>query len=84
LRNECIRLSSRCAGARRFAGALALDGNIPYRSPPEPTEVASIPATDLVTTMENSFTTAIDAFTKAHGAEAMAKFPEIAHFHATR
>ncbi len=68
----------------------ALDVNAPLRPPPDPPDVISVPPTDLVTTrppvttMENSFTTAIDAFTKAHGTEAMAKFPEIAHFHATR
>jgi len=68
----------------------ALDVNAPPRPPPDPPKTTPVPASSLVTTrapvttMETSFTTAIEAFTAAHGTEAMAKFPEIAHFHATK
>jgi hypothetical protein len=50
----------------------------------------NIPATALVTARtpatpsQVSFSAAIDAFTEAHGAEAMAKYQEIAHYRATK
>jgi len=67
-----------------------LDSNLTTRPPPDPPDMMTLPPTQLVTTktpvtsLEASFANAIDAFRQAHGAEALAKFPEIAHLEATR
>jgi len=80
--------------ARAAAGITSLSAVLSAQAPradiPEPPENISVSELTLVTTrapsnsMQSSFATAIEGFTDAHGKEAMAKYPEIAHYHATK